>query len=266
MRGVSFGYPEQGLCLRDITFDVLAGERLAIIGANGSGKSTLLKLLDGLHFASAGSVTAYGQDISEAALRDERAAFAFRRRVGFVFQNADAQLFCPTVRDEIAFGPLQMRLDPAQVEGRVEDVAEMLGIGGLLDRAPFRLSGGEKRKVALASVLVTNPDAVLLDEPTGGLDPRSRWWLVEMLNTLHRAGKTIVLSTHDLDVAPHVADRAVVLSEDHTVAAVGPAAEILDDEDLLTRVNLIHEHLHWHGDMRHSHAHHHADDDHEHAH
>lgn len=264
--GLSFAYPGQGLCLRDVSFDVAVGERVAILGANGSGKSTLLKVLDGLAFPSEGSVTVFGRPLTEAALRDERTAFAFRRRVGLVFQSADAQLFSPTVRDEIAFGPLQMGLDRAEVEARLADVAAMLGIEPLLDRAPFRLSGGEKRKVALGSVLVINPDAILLDEPTGGLDPRSRWWLVETLDALHGAGKTIVLSTHDLDIAPHVADRAIVLGEDHAVAAAGPVKEILAEHDLLMRVNLIHEHLHAHGGVLHSHAHHHADDEHSHDH
>jgi cobalt/nickel transport system ATP-binding protein len=254
---VCYAYGEGVAALHNVSFAIAQGEKVAILGANGCGKSTLIKLLDGLLPPQSGSITAFGESLTEAALREERFAHRFRRRVGFIFQNADAQLFSPTVREEIAFGPLQMGLPRAEIAQRIEDVAAMLDIGRLLDRPPFQLSGGEKKKVAIASTLVVNPAVLLLDEPTNGLDPRSQRWLVELLVALHAAGKTLVTATHDLDIVPEIADRVLVFGEDHTLVAEGSSAAILTDTDLLLRVNLIHEHWHWHGELFHSHPHRH---------
>lgn len=260
LSGVHFAYLDGMPALRDISLRIEKGEKVALLGANGCGKSSLLKILNGLLHATAGEFQAFGEILTEKTLQKEVVAHAFRRRVGFVFQNADAQLFSPTVREDIAFGPLQMGLPREQVEQRISDVAGMLGITRLLDRAPFHLSGGEKKKVSIASVLVINPDAILLDEPTNGLDPRSQRWLVDLLVTLHSAGKTIVTATHDLGIVPEIADRVIVMSEEHTIAAEGAACDILADQTLLLRVNLIHEHSHWHGSFRHSHPHSHTGD------
>jgi cobalt/nickel transport system ATP-binding protein len=238
---------------------------VAVLGANGSGKSTLLRVLDGLLFPASGEVRAFGEPVSERALRDEDLSRRLRRRVGLVFQNADAQLFSTTVREEIAFGPLQMDLPRDEVERRIADVAGMLGLEGLLERPPFRLSGGEKKKVAIASVLVVNPEAILLDEPTAGLDPRTQGWLLGLLAELHVAGKTLVSATNELDLVPAFADRVVVLDESHRVAADGTATEVLRDGDLLRRANLIHEHAHRHGETWHTHSHFHGGE-HEHEH
>jgi cobalt/nickel transport system ATP-binding protein len=262
---VGYHYPGGVTALRDVSFRVGQGEKVAILGANGCGKSTLIKMLDGLIFPQTGNITAFGEPLTEAALRDEATLYRFRRRVGFIFQNADAQLFSPTVREEIAFGPLQMGLPRAEIEQRLGDVAALLGIGRLLDRPPFQLSGGEKKKVAIACTLVINPDIILLDEPTNGLDPRSQSWLVALLIDLHTAGKTLITATHDLDIVPTIADRAFVFSEEHTLVAEGPSRAILADTALLLRVNLIHEHLHRHGDLVHSHPHYH-NHEHDHAH
>jgi cobalt/nickel transport system ATP-binding protein len=265
LRGVEFRYSDGHLALESVDLLISRGERVGLLGANGSGKSTLLRILNGLQTATSGTMRAFDDRIDESSLRDGRIAGRFRRNVGFVFQNSDAQLFSSTVREEIAFGPLHSALPPAEIEQRTVDVAAMLGIGHLLERPPFRLSGGEKKKVAIASVLVMNPEAILLDEPTSGLDPRSRGWVVEILQTLHDVGKTLVIATHDLDLARAVADRVVVLGEDHRIHADGLTPAILRQSDLLTRVNLIHEHYHWHGTYGHSHPHHHGGD-HEHAH
>ena len=230
-------------------------EALAVLGANGSGKSTLLKVLAGLAEPTSGTVEAFGRRIDDGGLGDEAVAQRFRRRVGMVFQSADAQLFSPTVRDEVAFGPLHLGLSRDEVAGRVGDTLEMLGLRGLAERAPYNLSGGEKKKVALACVLSINPEVLLLDEPTNGLDPRTQEWLIELLGQLHLAGKTIVLATHQLDVLGRLADRALVLGEDHRPAADGPLAAVLADRELLLSVNLIHEHAHHHGELLHSHSH-----------
>jgi cobalt/nickel transport system ATP-binding protein len=229
-----------------------------VLGANGSGKSTLLKVLAGLIEPSSGVVQAFGARIDGGGLGDEAVAQRFRRRVGMVFQSADAQLFSPTVRDEVAFGPLHLGLSREEVTGRVDETLAMLGLRELAERPPYNLSGGEKKKVALASVLSINPEVLLLDEPTNGLDPRTQEWLIELLGELHLAGKTIVLATHQLDVLPRLADRALVLGEDHRPATDGPLAAVLDDRDLLLSVNLIHEHAHHHGALLHSHPHAHA--------
>jgi cobalt/nickel transport system ATP-binding protein len=265
LAAVSFQYAQGVHALRDVSLCVANGEKVAVLGANGCGKSTLLRVMNGLTRPTSGSVRVFGEEVSERALRDAAFAHRLRRRVGFIFQNSDAQLFSSTVRDEIAFGPLQMDLSPDEVRQRVGDTAAMLGIEALLDRAPYHLSGGEKKKVALASVLVVNPSVLLLDEPTNGLDPRSQRWLVDLIVALHRAGKTVVTATHDLGIVHEIADRVVVMAEDHTVAAAGPTPEVMADLDLLLRVNLIHEHAHRHGNLIHSHPHHHGGD-HDHSH
>jgi cobalt/nickel transport system ATP-binding protein len=258
---VTFAWDGGPPALRDVSLAVAPGERVALLGANGSGKSTLLRLLDGLVAPAAGTVRAFGEDLA-AVLADDARARAFRRRVGLVFQSADAQLFSTTVREEIAFGPLQLGLAPGEVVGRVADLAAMMEIAHLLDRPPFRLSGGEKKKVAIASVLAVNPEVILLDEPTGGLDPRSQSWLLDVLDGLHAAGKTLIAASNELDLVPALADRVVVLDEQHGVAADGAVAAVLDDRALLRRVNLVHEHEHRHGATWHAHPHHHAGEHH----
>jgi cobalt/nickel transport system ATP-binding protein len=241
-RGLSYSYLDRYPALRGVSLTVRRGERVALLGANGCGKSTLLKILDGLLFPDSGSFTAFGQPVTEDALEDEQMSRAFRERVGFVFQNSDAQVFSPTVREEIAFGPLQLGLSRAETTTRVNDMAAMLGITELLDRAPFQLSGGQKKKVAIASVLVMNPEVLLFDEPTAALDPRTQHWLIHLMEQLGAAGKTIVHATHDLGALLNIADRALVFAEDHRIIADSSPAEILSDRALLLDVNLIHPH------------------------
>lgn len=245
MRDTVFAYPDGTLAVAGVSLEIPVGDQVALLGANGSGKSTLLRLLAGLAHPSSGSVRAFGAELTRAYLADAAYACSFRRRVGIVFQNSDAQLFCPTVEEELAFGPLQMGIPVAEVRQRVADLAAMLGLQALLDRPPFRLSGGEKKRVAIGAVLSVNPEALLLDEPTMGLDPRSQHWLVHLIGELSTAGKTIVTATHDLESVPLLARRVIVLNEDHGVAADGPAEAILSDGDLLLRANLVHEHSRW---------------------
>jgi cobalt/nickel transport system ATP-binding protein len=238
--GLRYSYLGRYPALDDVSLTVRRGERVALLGANGSGKSTLLKILDGLVFPDAGTYTAFGAPVTEDTLEDAQMSAGFRSRVGFVFQNSDAQVFSPTVREEIAFGPLQLGLSRAETAARVQDVLAMLGVADLADRAPFQLSGGQKKKVAIATVLVMNPDVLLFDEPTAALDPRTQHWLVDLVEQLGDAGKTIVHATHDLELLPRIADRAVVFGEDHRVAATGTPDEVLADPDLLVGVNLVH--------------------------
>ncbi|TPW26661.1 energy-coupling factor ABC transporter ATP-binding protein [Pararhizobium mangrovi] len=236
--GVSYAYRNTpGLDGLDLT--VRSGERLALVGANGSGKSTLLKLLAGLIFADHGSVRAFDEALDEDLFADEDRAIAFRRRVGLVFQNPDIQLFSPTVFDELAFGPLQLGWPPEEIRSQITATLERFEIAHLGDRAPHRLSGGEKKRVALACVLISEPQVLLLDEPTAALDPQSADAVVAFLQAERSQDRTIVLATHDLDRIEAVADRVVVLDHGKIVASGSPGA-ILDDTALLARSRLLH--------------------------
>ncbi len=219
---VSYAYLGKFPALESVSLSIDAGERVALLGPNGGGKSTLLKILAGLVFADSGRYRAFDQDITEDTLEDEQFNQAFRGRLGFVFQNTDAQLFSPTVRDELAFGPLNMGLEADMAAQRVDDVAGLLGIDHLADRAPYQLSEGQKKRVAIASVLVMNPDVLLFDEPTAALDPATQIWFLDLLDELNRAGKTLVVATHDLATIDRLADRSIILGEDHRLA--GPTA------------------------------------------
>jgi cobalt/nickel transport system ATP-binding protein len=256
--GVRYLYAGRFLALDDVAVTIWPGERIAILGSNGSGKSTLLKLLDGLYFATQGQVKAFGRVLSETAFRDEAFAFDFRRRVGLIFQDADIQLFSPTVWDEVSFAPLQLNLDHDEVVKRTQAALAALGIAALRERTPYQLSGGEKRKVAIASVLSLGPEVWLMDEPTTGLDPRSRSWLVDFMLQEGDNGRTLITATQDLEIVPDIADRVLVFGEDHRLVAQGAPRDILSDRALLLRCNLVHEHRHRHADVEHKHVHLHA--------
>ena len=258
LRGVCHEYRQGESALACLDLTIQPGQHIAIVGANGSGKSTLLKMLDGLVFPSSGEVVAFGAPLTEEALEDPAFRRDFRSRVGFVFQEADVQLFCSDVRDELAFGPLQLGLSEEEVRRRVGEIAEQLRIEKLLDRPPYSLSGGEKKRVAIGSVITMEPHVLLLDEPTNALDPRSQVWLLDVLEDWKHEGRTVVMATHDLSAAAEAADRLVVLSEDHTVVADGTPDEVLAQHGLLLSVNLIHEHTHRHASMAHRHAHAHG--------
>ncbi|MCS7050898.1 MAG: energy-coupling factor ABC transporter ATP-binding protein [Thermomicrobium sp.] len=265
LHGVSYVYHGRIVALRDVDLTVAAGEAVVVLGPNGSGKSTLLKILDGLYRPTAGRLLAFGRDVTAAA-DDPELGYWLHQRVGLVFQEPDVQLFSPTVVEDVAFGPLQLGWSSERVDAAVARVLEELEIAHLADRAPFELSGGEKKRVALATVLVMEPEVVLLDEPTANLDPRSRAQLIDLLGALHARGRTLVIATHELDLAATLATRVVVFGErEHRPIADGPPDRILDDRDLLLAANLVHEHLHWHGPIAHSHPHWH-DIEHQHEH
>jgi cobalt/nickel transport system ATP-binding protein len=246
-----------------LTLRIDEGERVALLGANGSGKSTLLRILDALYFPSAGSVTFKGKPLTEQNLQQDSFALDFRRRVALVFQNPDVQLFNPTVFDEVAYGPLQMQWSSEEVVRRVEQTLDLMSIAHLRDRPPYRLSGGEKKRVALASVLVLDPEVLLLDEPTATLDPRSQSQVVDLMQQWKGTAKTVITATHQLEIVEDIADRVYVL-EAGAVIAQGTPTEILSNADLLLRANLIHAHRHSHGGVVHSHPHMHGHSHHEH--
>jgi cobalt/nickel transport system ATP-binding protein len=238
--------------LRDVSLAVREGERLVLLGVNGCGKTSLLKAMDGLAFATRGDVLHRGSPLSARALEDSGLRRRFRGEVGLVFQNVDAMLFHPTVADEIAFGPRQLGLPG--VEARVERWAAGLGVEGLLGRPPFELSGGEKKRVALAAVLAIDPVLLLLDEVTSGLDPAWSARLLDLLAGL--PGLAVVSATHNLSIAGELGDRAVLLRPDgQGVAWDGPPAALLADEELLVASGLAHRHVHRHGDRAHAHWH-----------
>lgn len=254
---ITFRYYQKFTALKGVSLEVRAGELLAIVGANGSGKSTLLQIMDGLLFPERGRVLFKDHEVSEKSLKDKSFFRMFRQQVGYIFQDPDIQLFCPTVYEEMMFGPLQMGLSQEEAHQRTIQILNMLSISHLKDRPSYMLSGGEKKKVAIGSVLTMNPEVILFDEPTNGLDPRTQVFLVEFLVNLHRAGKTIVIATHDLELVGEVASRVAVLSEEHHLARIDSTENILSDQDLLLRVNLIHEHVHRHGETIHRHPHFH---------
>ena len=196
--------------LKHFSTEIADGEFVVIKGDNGCGKSTLLNIINALEFAEIGTYTFDGTVIDKKAVKNEQFAKAFHQKIGYVFQNTDAQLFCSSVYDEIAFAPRQMQLDEAEIAKRVEDILKLTGTEHLKERAPFHLSMGEKKKVAVASVLAMNPQVLILDEPMNFLDKKSREWLVEFLNQMHSVGKTIIIVSHTDDF-DKMADKVINL-------------------------------------------------------
>ena len=256
---IHYAYREGIPALSGLSLAVHPGERIAVLGANGCGKSTLLRLLAGLIFPQKGSFRAFGREIDDRLLSRDPFGMFFRKEVGILFQNSDAQLFNPTVEDEIAFGPMQMNDPPEEIRSKVRRALETFGIGALAGRAPYELSGGEKKKVAIASVLVMDPQVLLLDEPTAGLDPRSSRELVDVILQAEAEGKTVVTATHDLHIVAEIARRILVFGENRRILASGTPEEILTDRSLLLAANLVHLHRHAHDDYWHAHEHEHPD-------
>ena len=259
LKDVHYSYLGKYPALCGIDMSIQSGEKIAVIGANGTGKSTLLHLLDGLIFPNSGKVMAFGQELSEESLNEERFAHRFRSKVGMVFQNADIQLFCPSVKEDIAFGPLQLGVNEGDVKKRLMEISELLDVRHLLDRSPHQLSIGEKRKVAIASVLAIDPDVLILDEPTAGLDPLTVRHIVDILVEANQRGKTIITATHDLHIVEEMSDIVYVFSHEKKIVGSGKSDEILKDEQLLLDHNLVHIHAHRHKDKVHIHPHLHAD-------
>ncbi len=234
-------YSYSGICaLNNINLRIEKGEAVAFMGPNGSGKSTLLKLINGIISPDSGIYRFNKEEITHKKLQDSKFAKRMHQKIGFVFQNSETQLFCSNVYDEIAFGPRQMGLNEEEVDKRVKDCLNLLNIQDFRDRAPYHLSGGEQRKVAIACVLSLNPEVLVLDEPMNGLDPRTQRWLVEFLIGLNKAGKTLITSTHNLELVQEISSRSILFDETHTIAADMPTGKLLEDTGLLRRVNLIH--------------------------
>jgi len=249
VKKISYAYKNGKKAVDEVSFSVKKGESLTIIGTNGSGKSTLLYLLNGLLTPESGDIEIFGRNINGNFPPE------LRQRIALLFQNPQAQLFLLSVWDELCFGPLQLGLEKNEIQKRTEELLGLLNIKHLRDRGPWDLSGGEMRKVAFGTCLSINPDVLLLDEPTTGLDPRSQVEFVDLINELRHAGKTIVTATHDLGIIEDISDRTVVIGEDHRLLTEGNPWDVMEDTDMLLRANLIHRHVHRHCWYAHEHSH-----------
>lgn len=223
MLDVDFSYPDGTPALQSVTFNITHGESVAIVGANGAGKSTLLLHLNGFLAPSRGTVRIGDIPVTKDTIRD------VRKTVGMVFQDPDDQLFMPTVYDDVAFGPMNLGLPFEETDMRVRDALERVGALELIDRPPYRLSGGEKRLVSIATVLAMSPSILVMDEPSSNLDPQARRRLIKLLKTFEHSK---LIATHDLDMAIDLCGRTIVM-KDGTITADGPTAAIFNDDELL---------------------------------
>jgi cobalt/nickel transport system ATP-binding protein len=241
VRDLHYQYPDGIAALRGVSFAINPGERVALVGPNGAGKSTLLWHLNGLLLASTtGAVRVQGEPVTAANLP------LIRRKVGLLFEDPNDQLFCPTVFEDVAFGPRQLGLDDEAVRARVAESLGRVGMDGFDDRSPHQLSAGEKRRVCLAGVLACEPAALVLDEPTQYLDPRGRR---NLKNLLRDIAMTQLIATHDLEMAVELCPRTIVL-DGGAIVADGPTRALLSDAALMERHSLerphilMHEHPH----------------------
>lgn len=231
-RDLCYTYPGNVVALDHINFIAPRNARIAVIGANGAGKSTLFKQFNGIFRPTSGSVLVRGEPITKANLRE------VRKCVGLVFQNPDDQIFSPTVEQDVAFGPTNLGLDAETVRHRVSEALRVVGIEHIRERVPHHLSGGEKKRVAIAGVIAMEPQVLVLDEPTAGLDPQGIRDLVEFINSLSRTyGITVIFSTHDVSLVPEIADFIYVMNGGKVVGA-GTVEEVFFQEEMLNSVRL----------------------------
>lgn len=235
-----FAYPDGTEALRGISFQIGSGESVAIVGANGAGKSTLLQHLNGYLKPSGGQIRVGGIPVDSGTVRQ------IRRMVGVVFQDPDDQLFMPTVFEDVAFGPLNHGASPDEAGCRAGAALERVGMAHLKDRPPHKLSAGEKRAVAIATVLALSPDVLVMDEPSSNLDPRGRRRLIEMLAGFEH---TKIIASHDLELVVEICPR-IILLDGGMVVADGPTEQLLSDESLMLRHGLECPHI-----LRHRHPH-----------
>lgn len=243
IRNLQFRYPDGKEALRGVSFSIAEGECVGLVGPNGSGKSTLLLHLNGIlpeEYPKTSNVIICGKHLSKES------ASAIRRDVGLLFQDPDDQLFCPTVFEDVAFGPQQFGLDEEQVSNAVAKALEQTALFGSEDRSPHHLSSGEKRRVCLAGVLACEPKVLALDEPTSNLDPRGKRSLIKTLKTIPA---TKIIATHDLEMVVELCSRTIVLDQG-IVIADGPTQQLLGDEELMLIHGLEKPHI-----LRHIHPH-----------
>lgn len=230
VKNLYYSYGEKA-ALCNVSLEIFQGEKIAVMGSNGAGKSTFFLNLNGVLKPDAGGIFFQGKKIEKKGLRE------LRRRVGFVFQDADSQIIAPTVAAEISFGPMNLNLSGAEVEKRVEDSIAYMDLGDLRGRPPHYLSGGEKKRVSIADILAMETEIMIFDEPMAALDPVNSENVEEILNRLHRDGRTLLIATHDVNFAYRYADRIVVFSEGRIIADGAPV-EIFREEEVLERAHL----------------------------
>ena len=243
IRNLQFIYPDGKEALRGVSFSIAEGECVGLVGPNGSGKSTLLLHLNGIlpeQYPKTSTVIIFGRPLSKESANE------IRRDVGLLFQDPDDQLFCPTVYEDVAFGPQQFGLNEEQVRNVVAKALEQTSLLGSEDRSPHHLSSGEKRRVCLAGVLACEPKVLALDEPTSNLDPRGKRSLIKTLKTIHA---TKIIATHDLEMVVELCSRTIILDQG-TIIADGPAHQLLGDEQLMLEHGLEKPHV-----LRHIHPH-----------
>jgi len=232
-KNVSYRYPDGTPALEDVNFSAAQGKMVALLGPNGAGKSTLFLHFNGILRPSAGTVM-----VEETPLTyDKKSIKKVRQKVGIVFQNPDDQLFAPTVEEDVAFGPLNVGLDQDEVERRVVESLERVGMAGFEKKPPHHLSGGQKKRVAIAGILAMSPEIMVLDEPTSGLDPKGASRILHLLHKLNQEGMTIVISTHDVDLVPLYASQVYIISEGHIIKE-GTPQDVFSDEETIRNANL----------------------------
>ena len=231
-RDLCYSYPHSVRALEGINFIAPRNARIAVIGSNGAGKSTLFKHFNGIFKPTSGSILIRGEPITKANIRE------VRKFVGIVFQNADDQIFSPTVEQDVAFGPTNLGLDEETIQHRVHEALKIVGIEDLADRVPHHLSGGEKKRVAIAGVIAMEPEVLVLDEPTAGLDPQGVHDLIGFINSLSKQyGMTVIFSTHDVSLVAEVADYIYVMNKGRFVAE-GTVEQIFMQPDMLKSMRL----------------------------
>jgi cobalt/nickel transport system ATP-binding protein len=229
---LNYTYPDGTAALKNVSFVIEEGESVALVGPNGAGKSTLLLHLNGiLHSTgSRGAVEILGDSV------DPKKVHEMPKKIGIVFQNPDDMLFMPLLGDDVAFGPINLGVAKEEVKRRVKDSLELVGLAGYEERVSHHLSGGEKKRAAVATVLSMEPEIIALDEPTANLDPKSRSELITILRRLKAEGKTLLIITHDVNAIPELADRVIVL--DKTVVADGTTRNVFSDSEMLVAAGL----------------------------
>ncbi len=227
---LTYTYPDGTPALQGVSLQVSKGARVALLGPNGAGKSTLLLHLNGINLPQQGAVKIFGQDLTRET------ATAIRRKVGLVFQDPDDQVFATSVWDDVAFGPLNLELSKHEIEHRVADALDSVGMWELREKAPHHLSFGQKKRVAIAGVLAMDPEIIVLDEPTAYLDPKGQEALMLILEAFQRRGKTLVIATHDMDLAAEWADEVLIMKNGTILAQGGP--DLLGDLTLVREANL----------------------------
>lgn len=232
-KDLSFTYPDKTQALKNVNIQIKKGEKIAIMGPNGAGKSTLFSHFNGLTEPTSGHVEIDGEKI--VFERDE--LLKVRQKVGIVFQDPNDQLFAPTVKEDVAFGPMNLGLEYEEVERRIQESLEMVGMSGFEDKTPHHLSGGQQKRVAIAGIVAMRPEIMILDEPTAGLDPEGVDKVLDILNKLNEEGISIVISSHDIEMVNEFADRIFVLYNGEIIAQ-GNKHQIFSDRELLKKAHL----------------------------